>query len=361
MFEHMKNSGFDNEENCKLPCQMMKEMFKKMKENGFPLPCEQMKEMMKENGGFPLPCEQMKKMMKESGMEEHFRPMKKKVFEALKEQFEENPDFNPPPCVKKAYEHLKEMFADENPEFKNQTSQPTAPPAEEAEVLKSDIHKLKEEAKQCRKELKEKKKEQKKKQKELKKVKKAAKKAAKMRFASEVVAHLDLDERSTQVAGTYVLKTWKVKNTGTQAWSSETIATFKKGNREMITPDSMNVIVGTVNPGEVTYIRAMFAIPEQAGTHKVVYRLQSPESGKFGCPMKTFVTVESVKPEPEVEESQPEPVVEPAAEPEPEEEAFPYGEALTTLQSMGFDAEQCKSVLLATEGNVQAAFELLLN
>merc|ERR1711936_866633 len=177
------------------------------------------------------------------------------------------------------------------------------------------------------KELKQKKKEEKMKIKELKKVKKEAKKVAKLRFASEVVAHLDLEEHSTQVAGSYVLKTWKVKNTGSAAWGEETICAFKKGAKNMVTPDSMNVMVGTVNPGDVAYIRAMFAVPQKPGKYKVVFRLQSPQAGKFGAPMKTFIVVEGI-PEPA-----PEPVPEPSA---PVEEVYEFEEQLTILESMGF-------------------------
>merc|ERR1712048_1264294 len=181
-------------------------------------------------------------------------------------------------------------------------------------------------AKKCAKELKEKKK-------ELKQAKKEAKKAAKLRFASEVVAHLDLEECSNQVAGTYVLKTWKVKNIGTVAWSEDTIATFKKGAKNMVTPDSMNVMVGAVAPGDVTYIRAMFAIPEKAGKYKVVYRLHAPEAGKFGAPMKTFVVVEGAAEE----------VVEVAP-------VFEHQTQLDSLTSMGFDEEQAKAALVVSAG-----------
>jgi len=143
-----------------------------------------------------------------------------------------------------------------------------------------------------------------------------------------------------------------VKNTGTVAWSEDTIATFKKGARDVVTPDSMNVMVGSVAPGEVTYIRAMFSVPQSAGKYKVVYRLQAPEAGKFGAAMKTFIIVESSE--------EPEPEPEPSA-PVEEEESFQYQEELATLMNMGFEQEQCKSVLIVTNGKVEAAFELLLN
>jgi len=275
-----------------------------------------------------------------------FKNKMKKCFEKMNkngcfENFQDDPCFDK---MKKHFETFESNFSEEKP---------SAPPSEErASELKSEIEAIKNEAKQCRKELKEKKKEKKQKIKELKKMKKEAKKVAKTRYASEVVAHLDLEETSTQVSGTFVLKTWKVKNTGTVAWSEDTIATFKKGARDVVTPDSMNVMVGSVAPGEVTYIRAMFSVPQSAGKYKVVYRLQAPEAGKFGAAMKTFIIVESSE--------EPEPEPEPSA-PVEEEESFQYQEELATLMNMGFEQEQCKSVLIVTNGKVEAAFELLLN
>lgn len=278
-----------------------------------------------------------------------FKNKMKKCFEKMNkngcfENFQDDPCFNK---MKKHFDSFESNFSEEKP---------SAPPSEErASELKSEIEAIKNEAKQCRKELKEKKKEKKQKIKELKKVKKEAKKVAKTRYASKVVAHLDLEETSTQVPGTFVLKTWKVKNTGTVAWSEDTIATFKKGAKDVVTPDSMNVTVGSVAPGEVTYIRAMFSVPQNAGKYKVVYRLQAPEAGKFGAAMKTVIIVESS------EEPKPEPIAEPEPSAPVEEGSFQYQEELATLVNMGFEQEQCKSVLIVTKGNVEAAFEHLVS
>merc|ERR1712007_370916 len=241
-------------------------------------------------------------------------------------------------------------------ESTNVTKDASAPVAEEKPVaaerisgLKSDIQSLKQEAKKCRQE-----------------VKKAAKQAKK-KYASTVVGHLDLEAESTQAPGTYVLKTWKVKNVGSLAWGEDTIATFKKGHREMVSADSLNVIVGSVAPGEVTYIRAMFAVPEEAGKYNVVFRLQSPEAGKFGAPMKTTVFVEATEVS---EEEQPQvPVYEPSAplfeeveeEEEEEEEEFEYQEQAEQLVSMGFGLDHIKPVLVATQGDTEQALNLLLN
>jgi len=344
---------------------------------------------MKEQGAFEEfeanpqdhPCyHKMKSFMEKDEMPEcgdfskkkcFMKKKMKKMFAHMKEQghfdaFEANPQDHP------CYQKMKRFLDEDNfPAERNSSchKEPSAPVAEPQKVsdLKSDISAIKKEAKKCAKELKEKKKELKKAKKEAKK----EKKAAKARFASEVVAHLDLEECSTQVAGTYVLKTWKVKNTGTVAWGEDTIATFKKGAKKMVTPDSMNVMVGAVAPGDVTYIRAMFAIPEKAGKYKVVYRLQAPEAGKFGAPMKTFVVVEGaaeeVVEEAPVAEPEPEPVVEPEPEPvvEPEPEAvapvFEYQAQLDSLTSMGFDEEQAKAALVVSAGNVETAVQILLS
>jgi len=281
----------------------------------------------------------------------------KQMFAHMKEQgafgaFEANPEDHP--CYQKMKRFLDE---DAKPAESNSSyhKEPSAPVAEQPKVsdLKSDISAIKMEAKKCAKELKEKKK-------ELKKAKKEAKKTVKVRFASEVVAHLDIEECSNQDAGTYVLKTWKVKNTGTVAWSEDTCATFKKGAKKMVTPDSINVLVGAVAPGDVTYIRAMFSIPEKAGKYKVVYRLQAPEAGKFGAPMKTFVIVDGAAEEVEAPEPQPEPVAEPEPVPSAPVEVFEYEAQLNTLISMGFDETSAKNALVVTAGNVESALQILL-
>lgn len=311
----------------------------------------------------------------ETKMRGHMEKMQSHMKEHMGPEFAEN-------MPKMACKFMKMMCKNMNQgcgqqaepqnESTNVTKDASAPvpeePAQKISGLKSEIKTLKKEAQKCRQELKEKKKEQKQKQKELKQVKKSVKKSKK-KFAAEVVGHLDLAEESTQVPGIYCLKTWKVKNTGSFSWGEDTIATFKKGHREMVSADSLNVIVGSVAPGEVTYIRAMFAVPEEAGKFNVTFRLSSPEAGKFGAPLKTTIIVDATEdssdedsipyadPEPSapvVEEKQEE-VVE---EPEPE---FVYQSQAEVLQSMGFPLEQVKPVLVATEGNTEQALNLLLN
>ena len=122
----------------------------------------------------------------------------------------------------------------------------------------------------------------------------------------------------------------------------------------------------------------MFSVPQNAGKYKVVYRLQAPEAGKFGAAMKTVVNrflvfvfvylqvyvlhfffceiiVESS------EEPKPEIIAEPEPSAPVEEGSFQYQEELATLVNMGFEQEQCKSVLIVTKGDVAAAFEHLVS
>merc|ERR1719361_894885 len=123
----------------------------------------------------------------------------------------------------------------------------------EKQEKKQEIRALKQEAKQCRKELK-------------------AMKKKSPKLAAKLVGHLDMDEVSEQVAGSCCLKTWKVKNTGTTTWPEDTFITFLKGHVKLVA-DGYHVvpITETVNPGEVTYIHAMFNVPQvEQGSFSVV-------------------------------------------------------------------------------------------
>jgi len=359
------------------PCHKMKEMMKqfheKCKANGNS-PCEMMKGYMKKQGcvnedGSPNPCMFMKKMMKKMSAECH----------------NEDGSFNPCMMMKKMTSQHNEMMGEMFPE-------PSAPEAEtnvsapDAKVVRGDptlaafkaekkqelrskkeqIRALKKEAHQCRKELKE--------------MKKASKPCAK------VVGHLDMDERSEQVAGSCCLKTWKVKNTGKTVWpEGETFITFTKGHVKLVADGYHAIPINeTVNPGEVTYIHAMLNVPDvESGSFSVVYRLcGGPDGKKFGPPLRTVIDVVPAAQEQEEEEAVPAPVDRPSTAAslksatyeeelltevdEEEEEAAPavapfkYEAELQTLKAMGFtDEEMMRSVLVVNGGNVEAALSML--
>merc|ERR1712109_319680 len=120
-------------------------------------------------------------------------------------------------------------------------------------------------------------------------------------------------------------------------------------------------VTETVKPGEVTYIHAMFNVPNvEEGRFSVVYRLCDPNGKKFGAHLRTVINVVPAKQEVEEEEEEVRASVSslntaityeeellaevdaepsaPAIVPEaPEEEpAFQYEESLNTLTAMGF-------------------------
>merc|ERR1719216_1441 len=237
---------------------------------------------------------------------------------------------------------------------------------QEIRSKKEQIRALKQEAKQCRKELK-------------------AMKKKSPKLAAKLVGHLDMDEVSEQVAGSCCLKTWKVKNTGTTTWPEDTFITFLKGHVKLVADGYHAIpVTETVNPGEVTYIHAMFNVPNvEQGTFSVVYRLCDPNGKKFGGQLRTVINVVPAAPETDEEEQEiaaPEAVrastsslatavtyeeellaeVE-AEQPEaPAPAPFQYAEQLQTLKAMGFtDEEMLKGMLVANGGDVQATVAML--
>lgn len=156
---------------------------------------------------------------------------------------------------------------------------------------KRQVKALKREAKQARKDLHKMKKEQKKEKKQMKKSLKdeVVGHLVKKSLKGEVVGHLDNEENSVQFAGSIMLKTWKVKNTGDVAWPAETIAVFRKGNKSMVQDDEL--LIGAVEPNDVAYVRCVLNVPELKGAYHVCYNLTCPEVGNFGSPLISRVEV----------------------------------------------------------------------
>lgn len=360
MKAHMKKMGCVNEDGSPNPCMFMKKMMSKMSAD------------CKNEDGSVNPCQMMKKMMG------HHQEMMAKMSENCQKS-----EGNPEKFMQGMMAQMGQMFPEPSAPEAEPELNVTAPEAvrgdptlasfkaeKKAEIRskKEQIRALKKEAQQCRQEL------------------KAMKKAEKP--SAKVVGHLDMDERSEQPAGGCCLKTWKVKNTGATVWPEDTFVTFTKGHVKIIADGYHAIPINeTVNPGEVTYIRAMFNVPDvEQGSFSVVYRLCDPNGKKFGAPLRTVIDVVPAKAAEEEEEEVPEvaePVrasvsslatavtyedellaeveaeAEPAVVPAPEP-AFPYAAELAMLKAMGFaDEEMLKSVLVANQGNVQASVAIL--
>lgn len=270
----------------------------------------------------------------------------------------------------------------------------------ELQEKKAKIHALKAEAKKCRREIKSLNKNIQHKKKVVKQVKKKARDTPAL--DSKVVAHLNMDMKSTQEPGTTVCKTWKVLNTGTQDWKEgEVTAEFFKGDYVLVV-DGFQImqVEGTSSEG-AAYINAMIQVPTVPGRYLVVYQLKH-NGVRFGEKLRTIIFVkkaaeqeeergviedyqeedmeipyvdekqqveeekeqieEKTEPQEEVvfEPVPVEPVPEPVQVPVPApEEPFAFSDQLASLVAMGFEDDTAKSCLVATNGNLQQALELL--
>merc|ERR1712062_948768 len=238
------------------------------------------------------------------------------------------------------------------------------PGREPAFQKKCEMKCKKQEIREQKQVLKEKKKELKCLKKEMKKLKKEAKKEIqqkKEKFAAKVVAHLDTEETSVQKAGASALHQWKVKNTGTQSWTGDVLATFQKGNKSIVAEGFEVLEVGTVQPGHVCYLPCMLNVPELAGTYTAIFRLTTTDGLSFGEPLRVVIEVEDEQP-PKYEEVLSEPesnsftsvpgsnipkTIEDVPESAPEEpqevkeeaapaEPFAFAAELQQLKDMGF-------------------------
>jgi len=245
---------------------------------------------------------------------------------------------------------------------------------EEVRAAKAKVKALKKEMKVCRKEMK----------KAEKETKKAMKETHK-KLDGEVTGHLDADEKSVQKPGATVLKTWKVKNTGSAHWSEDTIAIFHSGNQSLVIPGYEVVHVGACEPNSVVYIRCMLSVPEVEGTYSLTYRLSGP-MGKFGGRLTTEFEVKADEPKqaeptnkavtfnqpnlakdiPKVidlaKEEEPEVSVPQPSAPAPPQKKFQFQKQKDQLKLMGFEMDESvlESVLVACKGDIGQAIQLLM-
>merc|ERR1712241_38167 len=273
---HMKKMGCVDEDGSPNPAMFMQKMMAKM--SG---------QCLNEDGSVD-PCMMMKKMMG------HHQEMMAKASENW-----EKADGSPQKFMESMFNSHQEMFPEPSAPSAEKVNisshdvvrgDPTlaafkAEKREEIRSKKDQIRALKKEAKQCRKELK-------------------AMKKKSPKLCAKVVGHLDMDEVSEQVAGSCCLKTWKVKNTGTTVWPEDTFITFLKGHVKLVADGYHAIpITETVNPGEVTYIHAMFNVPDvEEGSFSVVYRLCDPNGKKFGAQLRTVINVKAKEEEEEESE-----------------------------------------------------------
>lgn len=87
---------------------------------------------------------------------------------------------------------------------------------------------------------------------------------------------------NTQVmTGTSFVKTWRLKNIGTCAWTSGYRLIFSHGDR-MNAPNEVSITGGTISPGETVDISASLVAPASPGTYQGDFLLRSSDNVVFG-------------------------------------------------------------------------------
>ena len=81
-------------------------------------------------------------------------------------------------------------------------------------------------------------------------------------------------------------KTWRMKNTGTCAWTSGYDIVFSGGDA-MDAPSAVQITSGTVNPGQSVDVSVDLTAPASAGTYRGNWQLRDPSDVIFGIENST--------------------------------------------------------------------------
>jgi hypothetical protein len=98
--------------------------------------------------------------------------------------------------------------------------------------------------------------------------------------AASFVADVTIPDWSSIYAGESFVKTWKVKNVGTCAWTKEYKIYFYSGT-QMKAPDSV-AFPGTVNPGESVNLSVNMVAPSDTGSYTGSWLFKSANGTVFG-------------------------------------------------------------------------------
>ncbi len=88
--------------------------------------------------------------------------------------------------------------------------------------------------------------------------------------------------------GTPFVKTWRVRNSGTCDWEDGTVLVFSSGD-QMEGPNS--VPVGAAAAGSTVDISVNLTAPDEPGTYRGDWQLQTPDGVRFGTPIYVRIVV----------------------------------------------------------------------
>ncbi len=97
------------------------------------------------------------------------------------------------------------------------------------------------------------------------------------RFVTDVT----IPDGTTFEPGEVFTKTWRIKNTGSCAWTSGYDIVFSGGDA-MSAPGSVQITSGTVNPGQNVNVSVELTAPALEGTYRGNWQLRDPSDVIFG-------------------------------------------------------------------------------
>lgn len=97
---------------------------------------------------------------------------------------------------------------------------------------------------------------------------------------ADFVSDISIPDGSVVPAGTQFVKTWRIKNTGSCAWTNDYTVVFDSGDA-MSAPASQRLDT-TVDPGKTVDISVIFVAPGSAGKYKSNWKLRSTSGVVFG-------------------------------------------------------------------------------
>ena len=90
--------------------------------------------------------------------------------------------------------------------------------------------------------------------------------------------------------GQRLIKTWRVRNTGTTMWDARTKLVFVQGER-MDGPDAVSLPTVPVQPGQVVDLSARLTAPVQPGGYRSVWQLRGPDGQTFPNALSANIVV----------------------------------------------------------------------
>jgi len=102
--------------------------------------------------------------------------------------------------------------------------------------------------------------------------------------SAEFIADITIPDETVMESDSDFVKTWRIKNTGTCAWSRDYSMVFTDGTRMM--PVDRVPLPSNVAPGQSVDLSLYITSPIYPGSYESDWKIQSPTGGRFGVGKK---------------------------------------------------------------------------